>query len=111
MIQTVGDRIRTDSLPFSGAGVRQASTPSEVPSAANAFDLAAFVRQLLSDRTTDVYREVISAVDRIVLGEVMEQLNGNQMRACKKLGIARMTLRSKLQAMGWYGEPAEVKAE
>jgi DNA-binding protein Fis len=52
----------------------------------------------------------MSSVDAVILDEVMQEVDGNQMQACRRLGIARMTLRSKLQAMGWYGESKEQPA-
>ncbi len=63
------------------------------------FDVAELARQLLTDGTHNIYRQVGSSVDRIVLQMVMQHVHGNQQQAAELLGISRMTLRSKLRAL------------
>jgi two-component system nitrogen regulation response regulator GlnG len=65
-----------------------------------ALDLAALTQRLLKDESTNVYREVGSHVDQIVLETVLKHVNGNQLLAAEYLGISRMTLRQKLRALG-----------
>jgi len=67
-------------------------------------DLAALTRNLLADESTNVYREVGNKVDRIVLEMVMKYADGNQQLAAEYLGISRMTLRTKLRALGMLSE-------
>ncbi|MCE9603402.1 MAG: sigma-54 dependent transcriptional regulator [Planctomycetia bacterium] len=67
-------------------------------------DLAALTRNLLADESTNVYREVGNKVDRIVLEMVMRYAEGNQQLAAEYLGISRMTLRTKLRALGMLSE-------
>jgi DNA-binding NtrC family response regulator len=50
--------------------------------------------------STDVYRQVTQAIDRVVLTAVLEHAHGNQKQASDLLGISRTTLRAKLQALG-----------
>ena len=69
-------------------------------------DLAALTRNLLADESTNVYREVGNKVDRIVLEMVMKYADGNQQLAAEYLGISRMTLRTKLRALGLLSERA-----
>ena len=55
---------------------------------------------LLSDSKPEIYRHVIQEVDRHMLHEVMKHFHGNQLQAAERLGISRMTLRSKLRTLG-----------
>ena len=62
--------------------------------------LVEYVVKLLADGKQDIYRYVIHEVDRHLLQEVMKHFHGNQLQAADRLGISRMTLRSKLRALG-----------
>lgn len=62
--------------------------------------LSEYVVKLLSEGKADIYRHVIQEVDRHMLREVMKHCRGNQLQAAERLGISRMTLRSKLRALG-----------
>lgn len=46
---------------------------------------------------TELYRLVISEVEKPLLESVMKQVRGNQSRAAEMLGLNRSTLRKKLQ--------------
>ena len=46
---------------------------------------------------TELYRMVISEVEKPLLESVMKQVRGNQSRAAEMLGLNRSTLRKKLQ--------------
>lgn len=66
--------------------------------------LIGYVGKLLAEGKPDIYRQVILEVDRHVLHEVMKHCRGNQLQAAERLGISRMTLRSKLRALGMLQE-------
>ncbi|WP_437202125.1 sigma-54-dependent transcriptional regulator [Planctomicrobium sp. SH664] len=101
IIRSAGDVITPDCLP---EPLRRApekevkSLPSPAAGMA-AFDVRQYVRALLDGNVADIYHKVTREVDRIVLDEVLHSVDGNQVQACKKLGIARMTLRSKLRTL------------
>ncbi len=58
--------------------------------------LSQHIRELLHSGKSELYRELISEVEQILLREVLEHVDGNQVRASQRLGISRTTLRSKL---------------
>jgi len=127
MVRTTGEIITADSLPdvvrapakpamddtlVVELGTKEPAGDAPVAMslgpAANSgdvpLDLAALTRNLLADESTNVYREVGNKVDRIVLEMVMKYADGNQQLAAEYLGISRMTLRTKLRALGMLSE-------
>jgi Fis family transcriptional regulator, factor for inversion stimulation protein len=58
------------------------------------------IRQYLShmkeEHTTDFYQMVIDQIEPPLLEAVMEECHWNQVKAAKKLGMSRGTLRKKL---------------
>ena len=60
----------------------------------------AFVRQRLGPDSRDLYKKIHLDLDRLLLPRVLEYTGGNQQRAALLLGIARQTLRAKLQDLG-----------
>jgi len=67
-------------------------------------ELLKYVRQLLAQGDLNLYRQVSDEFDRHVLHEVLSHFRGNQLQASERLGISRMTLRSKLRAYGLLKE-------
>ena len=90
---------QTTSSSSSHAFVRPGNAPEQSLAVGN-FDLIGFVRQLLADGKTDLYRMISLEVDRQILQEVMAACEGSQLQAAERLGISRMTLRSKLRSLG-----------
>jgi DNA-binding NtrC family response regulator len=115
MIHATGAALTPDCLPQSCHPSLTTSTPashvaevpigpSDKPSSGVSFDLIRFVRQLLMDHKPDLYRVLSQEVDRQILQEVMAHCDGNQLQAAERLGISRMTLRSKLRSLGMIQE-------
>jgi len=128
MIHTTGATLVPDALPQSCLAMRieeapQLDFPEEagllMPShsvktvdcadevsatSSSPFDLAREVTRLLQQNQPDLYRCIGQEVDRIVLQEVMSFVDGNQLQAAERLGISRMTLRSKLRSLGLIQE-------
>ena len=50
--------------------------------------------------TENLHEEVIQRIERTLLTEVLQQVDGNVSRASAILGISRSTLRCKLTALG-----------
>lgn len=105
MARSTGDIITIDCLPNAISKVKAEPTGVNSKSTAvpdepeDEFNVRSFVQQLLKDDVPNIYHKVSDIVDRIILEEVMQNVDGNQVQACKKLGIARMTLRSKLRGL------------
>lgn len=93
VIQAVGDVLTVECLPVS---VRGGTTLHVGRNAEEGLEVRRLVRELLAFGTPDVYRRIISEVDRVVVGEVLRHVGGNQVQASQLLGISRTTLRVKL---------------
>jgi two-component system nitrogen regulation response regulator GlnG len=101
VIQAVGEVLTADGLP---ASLRGGTTPGAT-STTPPLDVVRLVRDLLATGTPDIYRAVISEVDRATLGEVLRHVNGNQVHASELLGISRTTLRAKMQSLNMLHPP------
>jgi Fis family transcriptional regulator, factor for inversion stimulation protein len=60
----------------------------------------AYFENLDGHKVSDLYRLVISEVERPLLQRVLHHAGGNQTRAAEILGINRTTLRKKLRQHG-----------
>jgi DNA-binding protein Fis len=54
----------------------------------------------LTNDQTDLYRRALEQFDRVILRRALEHCEGNLTRAAALLGLSRVTLRSKLRALG-----------
>ena len=90
-----GDVITGDCLPDSVVQPRGGKTP-----AADHSDLRDMARRLLAEGAGDIYRRLSLVADGLILEEVMRHCGGNQARAAERLGISRVTLRSRLRQLG-----------
>lgn len=122
MVHATADVLTPDCLPEAcrgrsgteGFAIPSVSHPNEVPWSIGALpvmptapsgegsdlNVNELTRQLLQAGDGELYREVLSAVDRAILEETMRHFNGNQFQAAERLGISRMTLRNKLRSLG-----------
>jgi len=62
-------------------------------------DVTRFVRAKLAAGDTDLHAELIAAVERVLLHEVMQRVGGNVSQAARLVGISRPTIRAKLAAL------------
>ncbi len=92
--------LSTNTHPSSNAAGPVSGTPTLGEDGFRFDKLQDFVRSMLADGKSDVYRSVIHEIDRHVLFETMEHFRGNQLQAAERLGISRMTLRAKLRSLG-----------
>jgi DNA-binding NtrC family response regulator len=89
--------------------------PGSVPSAhSTAVDpgLEAFIGRCLASMESHLYAEAHRQVDRLLLARTLEEMDGNQFRAARRLGIGRETLRRRLREVGIHvNHRVEVEAE
>ena len=79
------------------------SAPARSPTAAYAWASSTTVsRPRLGPDSRDLYAEIHRELDRLLLPRVLEYTGGNQQRSALLLGIARRTLRAKLQDVGLH---------
>ncbi len=64
--------------------------------------LEAFVRQCLAAEPGDLYAEAHRQLDRILLTRILDDTDGNQHQAARRLGVARETLRRRLRELGLH---------
>jgi DNA-binding NtrC family response regulator len=65
-------------------------------------NIEAFIRQCLASVNGDQYAEAHRRLDRLFLPRVLEATGGNQHEAARRLGVARQTLRRRLQELGLH---------
>lgn len=62
--------------------------------------LEAFIDRCLASGGSDLYAEAHRQVDRVLMARLLEEMGGNQVRAARRLGIGRETLRRRLREVG-----------
>jgi two-component system nitrogen regulation response regulator GlnG len=72
----------------------------QLDSTRSGIDFANLTRERLQAGSTEIHAELISVAERDIFAEVLQHTNGNLTQAAKRLGIARATLRSRLEALG-----------
>ncbi|MBA4105034.1 MAG: Fis family transcriptional regulator [Pirellula sp.] len=109
LLHAVGDTVTSGSLPPAVRGDHGGESSAAEIADGNAA-IAAMVRQQLSRTDRNLYRDVHSAVDRVLLEEVLEHVDGNQVQAAQVLGISRTTLRNRLSELEMNGDAVSSEA-
>jgi two-component system nitrogen regulation response regulator GlnG len=100
ILRAHGPVLLPDFLPELPEAPAESTTPVSPPG--GCLDREAFLGQRLGPDSRDLYREIHRELDRLLLPHVLEYTGGNQRRAALLLGIARPTLRVKLQDAGLH---------
>jgi len=96
-VQATGDILAPHWLPENLQQPQIAARSASVrETRSGMLDIAQLVRELIDADQSDIYRQVHSEVDQILLPEVLRHVQGNQVLASQRLGISRTTLRAKL---------------
>ncbi|MBL9161483.1 MAG: sigma-54-dependent Fis family transcriptional regulator [Planctomycetaceae bacterium] len=101
LLHAVGDTVTSGSLPPAFHGFHAAAERNEA--AVGNLAITALVRQQLARTDRNLYRDIHTIVDRILLEEVLEHVDGNQVQAAQVLGISRTTLRNRLSELELSG--------
>lgn len=99
LVHAVGETLTPECLPLNcrGEGGKSISTNG----IRETFEpIACFTRSLLEQCDSDIYRLVHSEVDRVLLEQILNHVDGNQVQAARLLGISRSTLRARLDDLG-----------
>ncbi len=100
LVRATGDVLTADCLPDNLRLITPVVASGECVGKQPPLDVGEYVRRLLDVKQPGIYHNVISAVDRMVVGEVMRYTKGNQVEAARLLGVSRNTLRAKLHELG-----------
>lgn len=101
LVNTVGDLITPNSLP----ALVQSGGALRAPPGFGDFER--YIHSLFQKESNDIYRQVIGQVEKILIDAALQHTSGNQVAAAERLGISRMTLRTKLkEASGTDSSPA-----
>ncbi len=66
--------------------------------------VASYVDALLDAHAEDIYRTVVAHVEKQVIEQTLAFCKGNKSRTSQRLGLSRMTLRTKINA---YAESSD----
>jgi nitrogen regulation protein NR(I) len=98
MVSASGHVLLPEFLPDNLRGQPATAPPSasvgELP------ELRSLVAGLLERGETNIYSQVLTAVERVLLPQVLQHTHGHQQQASERLGISRATLRHKLRLLG-----------
>lgn len=101
IVHAAGDAITMHALPDTVRdGQPGESSPVSDEEAAEPCTLREFVRELIDRGEGDLNNAVHSAVDRVLLEEILKDVDGNQTQAAERLGVSRTTLRARLNQLG-----------
>ena len=96
LVQASGDVLAAHWLPENVQRPVATATAGGGDPRSGVLNIVELLHQLLQTRAPDIYRQVHGEVDQVLLGEVLRQVQGNQVLASQLLGISRTTLRAKL---------------
>jgi DNA-binding NtrC family response regulator len=107
LLEATGPVLLPEFLP----PVVRGRKPAEADDAAGLAGLTSFIQRQLHAGTTSLYADYEAITDRHLLSEVLRHTKGNLSQAAKVLGIARSTLRTKLEALSVEFDPADSPRE
>jgi two-component system nitrogen regulation response regulator GlnG len=80
---------------------RTEATSAEAPTVSSPDGLNGLIESLLAAGGDDLLPRAVETLERVLLGRVLRETQGNQTQASERLGISRNTLRQKMRALGF----------
>ena len=90
-------------VEITGQGPSSGPVPT-TPSEGSATDASTLARQLFQIAKRDPKLKIIPAVERELVIQALKEMDNNQVRAAKLLGITRATLRKRIEKFGIHRE-------
>jgi two-component system nitrogen regulation response regulator GlnG len=95
-IESRGESLRSEHLPEPSELAGSRSLPEQIDSQIRTW-VRDRVRQADTNEPHDLYQELLAIVEPAILGEVLQQLDGNRLVAGRWLGLARATVRKLIR--------------
>jgi two-component system nitrogen regulation response regulator GlnG len=99
LLQATGPVLLPEFLPASFRASAK-DIASSVPGSPTCTEWERFIQERLQSTSADLYAEWQALTDRCLLSQVLRHTGGNLSHAAKILGIHRVTLRTKIAALG-----------
>jgi two-component system, NtrC family, nitrogen regulation response regulator GlnG len=100
LVLAQGDVLGPEDFAFLSAAPTAAPAAQSGGASLEALVVRAVETLLAGPEPNDLFRELLTRVERPLLETVLERTGGNQLRAAALLGINRNTLRKKLTELG-----------
>lgn len=100
LIHCPGELITIDCLPPSCRAERATEDSSDTSRCEIEAGLNQLIERLAQRSCDDLHSRVHAEVDRVLLERVLQKVEGSQVKAAKLLGIARSTLRIRIEELG-----------
>jgi two-component system nitrogen regulation response regulator GlnG len=97
LLQAWGPVLTVEDLP---PELTRGAPAGAAPADRDADALLRYIRQRLVAGSTDLYAEALRRLEETLVREVLTHTGGNQAQAARLLGIARNSLRKKIQELG-----------
>lgn len=100
ILQTTGPMLIPEFLPPVFRNVHGTPTPGLHHDSEVEQDLTGFVETNLQRGSENLYAESLEMMERYLIARVLREVDGNQSKAAKILGITRGSLRNKIRSLG-----------
>jgi two-component system nitrogen regulation response regulator GlnG len=97
VLDTTGPVLFADALP---SAIREISEQGALPNASPADDWQQYIQRRIASGARGLYDEAVEMLERKLITQVLQAVDGSQSEAAEILGITRTTLRTKIKKLG-----------